>query len=65
MSDAELVAAAIRASGLSAERWADREGVNRRTVFRWLSGASRVRDRQRRAQLEEQAAAGLTTPTPA
>ncbi len=62
MTDAELVAAAIRASGLSAERWADREGVNRRTVFRWLAGTSTIRDRQRRAQVESQAA---LTETPA
>jgi DNA-binding transcriptional regulator YiaG len=52
VTDAELVQAAIAASGLSARRFASEFGVNERTVRRWLSGESCVRDRYQRERLE-------------
>jgi hypothetical protein len=53
MSDRELVAAAIRASGLSARRFAvERLRVNERTIKRWLSGESTIRSKITRARVQ-------------
>jgi hypothetical protein len=52
MTDAELVAAAVDASGLSARAYATRIlRVNERTVRRWLAGESDIRDRSLKARI--------------
>ncbi len=52
MTDRELVEAAITASGLSARAYAVRVlKVNERTVRRWLSGESEIRDRSLKARI--------------
>ena len=52
MTDAELVAAAVAASGLSARTYATRVlRVNERTVRRWLAGESAIRDRSLKARI--------------
>ena len=52
MTDAELVAAAVAASKLSARAYATRVlRVNERTVRRWLSGESTIRDRSLKARI--------------
>lgn len=52
MTDAELIAAAVDASGLSARAYAVRIlKVNERTVRRWLSGESEIRDRSLKARI--------------
>ncbi len=52
MTDAELVTAAVAASGLSARVYAVRIlKVNERTVRRWLSGESEIRDRSLKARI--------------
>jgi hypothetical protein len=52
LSDAKLVAAAVSASGLSARAYATRVlKVNERTVRRWLSGESEIRDRSLKARI--------------
>ncbi len=52
MTDAELVTSAVAASGLSARAYAVRVlKVNERTVRRWLSGESEIRDRSLKARI--------------
>lgn len=52
MTDQELVEAAVSASGLSAQAYARRIAkVNPRTVRRWLSGESDIRDRSLKARI--------------
>ena len=52
MTDRELIAAAIAASGLSARAYAMRVlRVNERTVRRWLADESTIRDRSLKARI--------------
>lgn len=52
MTDAELIQAAVAASGLSARAYATRVlRVNERTVRRWLAGESTIRDRSLKARI--------------
>ena len=63
MSDADLLSAAIEASGLPARRFAvELLGVNERTVRRWLAGDSEIRDEEVRDWLTRYVALHETAP---